>query len=79
MERQTDQLTNAGLKVIKKAYLRVFSSGEPKMTYCKCMFMIFLIPPPPPPTPLGTTTPPPSTPNLYKFEHSFIEVKLSGT
>lgn len=49
MERQTDQLTNAGLKVIKKAYLRAFSSGEPKMTYCKCMFMIFLIPPPPPP------------------------------
>lgn len=54
MERQTDQLTNAGLKVIKKAYLRAFSSGEPKMTYCKCMFMIFLIPPPPlgPPHPL---------------------------
>lgn len=51
MERQTDQLTNAGLKVIKKAYLRAFSSGEPKMTYCKCMFTIFLIPPPPPPHP----------------------------
>lgn len=49
MERQTDQLTNAGLKVIKKAYLRAFSSGEPKMTNCKCMFMIFLIPPPPHP------------------------------
>lgn len=57
MERQTDQLTNAGLKVIKKAYLRAFSSGEPKMTNCKCMFMIFLIPPPPPHPPWDRHTP----------------------
>lgn len=68
MERQTDQLTNAGLKVIKKAYLRAFSSGEPKMTYCKCMFMIFLIPPPPPPPPpLGPPHPLPQPPTCINL------------
>lgn len=65
MERQTDQLTNAGLKVIKKAYLRAFSSGEPKMTYCKCMFMIFLIHPPP--SPLGPPHPLPQPPTCINL------------